>query len=66
MSDLVVNRGGEPFSHVGTLHRLVLHGFTGNPSSMTHEAMAFSSPHDQDVRCVLDERSLASIGRVAS
>ena len=45
MSDAVVMPGCEPFSHVGdgTTGVLVLHGFTGNPSSMTHQANAFAA-----------------------
>ena len=45
MSDVEVIPGCEPFSHVGTLTTgvLVLHGFTGNPSSMTHQATAFAA-----------------------
>ncbi len=37
--------GCEAFSHVGTTSTgaLVVHGFTGNPSSMTHQAQAFAA-----------------------
>lgn len=45
MSDVEVMPGCEPFSHVGTTSTgvLVVHGFTGNPSSMTHQAKAFAA-----------------------
>ncbi len=45
MSDVPVIPGCEPFSHVGTGSTgvLVLHGFTGNPSSMTPQATAFAA-----------------------
>mgnify|MGYP000037951430 CR=1 FL=1 len=45
MSDVEVIPGCEPFSHVGTtqIGVLVVHGFTGNPSSMTHQATAFAA-----------------------
>lgn len=44
MSDVAVMPGCEPFSHVGngSTGVLVLHGFTGNPSSMTYQAHAFA------------------------
>ena len=45
MSDLTVMPGCDPFFHVGagSVGVLVLHGFTGNPSSMTHQAQAFAA-----------------------
>jgi carboxylesterase len=45
MSDQTVMEGCEPFSHVGNgpVGVLVLHGFTGNPSSMTTQATAFAA-----------------------
>jgi carboxylesterase len=45
MSDLDVIVGCEPFSHVGssTTGVLVVHGFTGNPSSMRYQAHAFAA-----------------------
>ena len=45
MSDVVVMPGCEPFSHVGSGSTgvLVIHGFTGNPSSMTYQAKAFAA-----------------------
>jgi carboxylesterase len=44
MSDIEIIAGCEPFSHVGTTSTgvLVLHGFTGNPTSMTYQARAFA------------------------
>ena len=44
MTDLEVMPGCEPFSHVGnrSVGVLVVHGFTGNPSSMTPQARAFA------------------------
>lgn len=44
MSDQTVMDGCEAFSHVGngTVGVLVIHGFTGNPSSMTPQAKAFA------------------------
>ena len=45
MSDVDVIPGCEPFSYVGSSPTgvLVVHGFTGNPSSMTHQAKAFAA-----------------------
>ncbi len=45
MSDTDVMQGCEPFSHVGegSSGVLVLHGFTGNPSSMTGQAQALAA-----------------------
>lgn len=45
MSQTDVMPGCEPFSHVGdgSTGVLVIHGFTGNPSSMTHQATAFAA-----------------------
>lgn len=45
MSDTTVMPGCEPFSHVGDRSTgvLVLHGFTGNPSSMTLQARAMAA-----------------------
>jgi len=45
MSDIEIMAGCEPFSHVGntSIGVLVLHGFTGNPTSMTHQARAFAA-----------------------
>ena len=45
MSEPEVMPGCEPFSHVGErpTGALVIHGFTGNPSSMTHQAEAFAA-----------------------
>jgi len=45
MSDVAVIPGCEPFSHVGngSTGVLVIHGFTGNPSSMTPQAQAFAA-----------------------
>ena len=45
MTNTEVMPGCEPFSHVGTRPTgvLVLHGFTGNPSSMTYQARAFAA-----------------------
>lgn len=45
MSDTTVMAGCEPFTHTGdgSTGVLVLHGFTGNPSSMTHQARAFAA-----------------------
>ena len=45
MSETAVMPGCEPFSHVGDRSTgvLVLHGFTGNPSSMTPQAQAFAA-----------------------
>jgi carboxylesterase len=45
MTEVQIIPGCEPFSHVGTTSTgvLVLHGFTGNPSSMTHQARAFAA-----------------------
>lgn len=45
MSDVAVIPGCEPFSHVGDRSTgvLVIHGFTGNPSSMTHQVTAFAA-----------------------
>ncbi len=45
MSETAVMPGCEPFSHVGDRPTgvLVLHGFTGNPSSMTPQAQAFAA-----------------------
>lgn len=45
MTNAELMPGCEPFSHVGTRPTgvLVLHGFTGNPSSMTHQARAFAA-----------------------
>jgi len=45
MSDVEVMDGCAPFAHVGQerIGVLVLHGFTGNPSSMTHQAHAFAA-----------------------
>ena len=45
MDQTAVMPGCEPFSHVGngSTGVLVLHGFTGNPSSMTHQAEAFAA-----------------------
>jgi carboxylesterase len=45
MSDLDVIVGCGPFSHVGSSSTgvLVVHGFTGNPSSMRHQAHAFAA-----------------------
>lgn len=45
MSDVVVIPGCEPFSHLGETSTgvLVIHGFTGNPSSMTPQAQAFAA-----------------------
>ena len=45
MSEPVVMEGCEAFSHVGEgpVGVLVIHGFTGNPSSMTNQAQAFES-----------------------
>ncbi len=43
MSDVTIIPGCEPMSHTGTREAgvLVLHGFTGNPSSMRLQADAF-------------------------
>jgi len=45
MSQTDVMPGCEPFSHTGdgSAGVLVIHGFTGNPSSMTHQATAFAA-----------------------
>lgn len=45
MSQTTVMPGCEPFSHVGdgSTGVLVIHGFTGNPSSMTPQAKAFAA-----------------------
>ncbi|MFK7918631.1 MAG: alpha/beta hydrolase [Ilumatobacter sp.] len=45
MSEPAVMPGCEPFSHVGerSVGALVIHGFTGNPSSMTPQATAFAA-----------------------
>ena len=45
MSDVEIIPGCEPFSHVGDRPAgvLVVHGFTGNPSSMTSQAKAFAA-----------------------
>ena len=45
MSDIAVIAGCEPMAHVGASNAgvLVLHGFTGNPSSMRHQADAFAA-----------------------
>ncbi len=45
MSDVQVMAGCEAFSHEGTtpVGVLVIHGFTGNPSSMTPQAQAFAA-----------------------
>lgn len=45
MSDVTVMEGCEAFSHVGEgpVGVLVIHGFTGNPSSMTPQAQAFAA-----------------------
>lgn len=45
MSDQTVMAGCEAFSHVGSgsVGVLVVHGFTGNPSSMTPQATAFAA-----------------------
>jgi carboxylesterase len=45
MSDVEVMPGCEAFSHVGNTPTgvLVLHGFTGNPSSMTYQAKSFAA-----------------------
>ncbi len=45
MSETAVMPGCEPFSHVGagSTGVLVIHGFTGNPSSMTPQAKAFAA-----------------------
>jgi len=45
MSDVTIIPGGEPMSHAGTRRAgvLVLHGFTGNPSSMRIQANAFAA-----------------------
>ncbi|MGA9278942.1 alpha/beta hydrolase [Ilumatobacter sp.] len=45
MSELEVMDGCEPFAHVGSASTgvLVLHGFTGNPSSMAAQAQAFAA-----------------------
>lgn len=44
MTETAVMPGCEPFSHIGDrpIGVLVLHGFTGNPSSMTYQARAFA------------------------
>ncbi len=44
MSDVTIMPGCEPMSHTGTRDAgvLVLHGFTGNPSSMRRQADAFA------------------------
>lgn len=44
MSDLTIIPGCEPMSHTGTRNAgvLVLHGFTGNPSSMRNQAVALA------------------------
>ena len=44
MSDVTIIPGCEPMSHAGTRNAgvLVLHGFTGNPSSMRIQANAFA------------------------
>jgi carboxylesterase len=44
MSDVTIIPGCEPMSHTGTREAgvLVLHGFTGNPSSMRQQADAFA------------------------
>ena len=44
MSDVKILDGCEPMSHRGTREAgvLVLHGFTGNPSSMRQQAVAFA------------------------
>ncbi len=45
MPDVAVMAGCEPMTHVGSTNAgvLVLHGFTGNPSSMRHQAEAFAA-----------------------
>ncbi len=45
MSEIAVMPGCEPFSHIGdgSTGVLVIHGFTGNPSSMTPQATAFAA-----------------------
>lgn len=45
MNDLAVLPGAEPLSHIGdsTVGVLVLHGFTGNPSSLRRQATAFAA-----------------------
>ncbi|WP_420451120.1 alpha/beta hydrolase [Ilumatobacter sp.] len=45
MTDVEIIEGCEPFSHRGDrpIGVLVVHGFTGNPSSMTHQARAFAA-----------------------
>ena len=45
MTDVTVMAGCEPFTHDGDtdVGVLVLHGFTGNPSSMTRQAHAFAA-----------------------
>ena len=45
MSDPEVMAGCEPFSHVGStsVGVLLIHGFTGNPSSMTHQARGLAA-----------------------
>lgn len=45
MSDQTVMEGCEAFSHIGSgsVGVLVVHGFTGNPSSMTPQATAFAA-----------------------
>ncbi len=54
MSDIAIIPGCEPFSHVGERSSgvLVLHGFTGNPSSMTSQAqvMATAGHHVEQPR----------------
>jgi carboxylesterase len=45
MNDQTVMEGCEAFSHdgSGSVGVLVVHGFTGNPTSMTHQATAFAA-----------------------